>query len=143
MVASLKRWLFVMVGASLLALGFPAQAGTGTAKVTWTAPTQNSDGTAYSNPDGYYVYWGASADKLVKGTACVAPACNRINITAESTLTYTITGLDAGTYAVSVSAYNKLAEESALSAANTFSIARQVVPGTPGSVTVSVTVTAP
>jgi hypothetical protein len=141
---------YAAVAALILLLGFvgaqqlhAAAAGTGTAKISWSAPTANTDGSPYADPDGYYLYWGAAAADLKQGAACVAPACNRVNITAESTVTYTLSGLGAGTYAVAVAAYNKLGVESALSPVKDFTIVKQLVPGSPGTLTISVMVTAP
>jgi hypothetical protein len=45
---------------------------TGSAQLTWTAPTQNTDGSSYSDPAGYQLYSGTSTPPQVK-TRLAAP----------------------------------------------------------------------
>lgn len=138
------REIWLVLCAGLFWFG-AASAGTGSAKIRWTAPTINTDGSAYTNADGYYVYWATSADKIVRGAGCATTTgCNRANVTSELTLEYTITGLDASSYVAAVSAYAKDGAESALTAIVPFSIAKAVIPSAPGGPTiVTVTVTIP
>jgi len=82
-------------------------AGPGTAVLTWTAPTQNTDGSAYTNPGGYWVYRGSS----------VATLAQFRQITNPATLSFTDTTLPAGqTTHYALTAYNAVGAESALSA---------------------------
>ena len=37
---------------------------TGTLEVSWEAPTKNTDGTDYTDPQGYRIYWGESLEAL-------------------------------------------------------------------------------
>lgn len=79
--------------------------GPGTAVLTWTAPTQNTDGSAYTNAGGYWVYRGASSSSLAKA----------VQITNPATLTYTDNNVPAGqTTFWALSAYNSGGTESAL-----------------------------
>lgn len=71
-------------------------ATTGKATVSWTAPTQNTDGTPLTLSDiqGYYVYYGTSATSLT----------NKVQLQGSGTLTYTVTGLTNGTWYFAVAA---------------------------------------
>ena len=68
---------------------------TGSAKLTWTAPTANTNGSALTNLAGYYIYYGTNSASL--GTM--------VNVASSSTLTYTVTGLGAGTWYFAIAAY--------------------------------------
>lgn len=79
----------------------PPPPPSGTAALSWTAPTQNTDGTPIAQPVTYNVYYGTAANALtVKATV--------------STLAYTVTDLPSGTHYFAVSAVAG-GEESALS----------------------------
>lgn len=65
------------------------------ATLSWTAPTQNSDGSALTDLSGYYIYYGTSATSLT----------NMVNISSPSTLSYVVTNLSSGTWYFAVSAY--------------------------------------
>lgn len=79
--------------------------GTGTATVSWSPPTENTDGSPLSNLAGFEIYYGTSQASLT-----------RIVQVAGSTVTsYTITGLTSGTWYFAVSAYNSSGLESSLS----------------------------
>jgi hypothetical protein len=75
----------------------------GTAALTWTAPTQNTDGTPLTNLAGYRVYHGLSASALN----------DVIPVTGTS---YNFTALASGTHYFAVSAYSTAGVGSALSA---------------------------
>lgn len=71
----------------------------GTASLTWTQPTQNTDGTTLTNLAGYKLYYGVDPNNLT----------NTIDIPNGNTLSYTVQGLTAGTlYYFSMSSYNTL-----------------------------------
>jgi hypothetical protein len=73
----------------------PAPASQGSATLTWTAPTSNTDGSALTNLAGYYIYYGTSVGSL----------SNIVNITSPSTLTYVVSNLSAGTWYFAIAAY--------------------------------------
>lgn len=75
------------------------------ALLTWTPPTENTDGSALTNLAGYRVNWGASSTALTQSAQIANPA----------TTTYTISNLTAGTWFFGVKAYTSQGAESALS----------------------------
>ena len=79
--------------------------GDTTARVSWTAPTQNTDGSALTNLASYTIYYGTSATALTQTQAISSPA----------TLTYTFNGLAVGTWYFGVRARNSAGVESDLS----------------------------
>jgi hypothetical protein len=79
----------------------------GTATVSWVAPTENSDGTALTNLAGYIVYYGNSASTLSQEQS--------IEVANPAALNYTITGLGSGTWYFAVISYTTSGEQSALS----------------------------
>jgi hypothetical protein len=90
--------------ALLLALTSPAHAGQ--AILSWVAPTHNVDGTPYTNPGGYRLYW-----------RCVSPTVADVRIAdvPHTVTTYTQTAVpdDGRTCYYSATAYNALGAESA------------------------------
>ena len=80
-------------------------APSGTAVLSWTAPTQNTDGSALTDLAGFRVYHGTSPDALNEMTQLPG---------ADST-TYTFNQLASGTHYFAVAAYNISGVESALS----------------------------
>jgi len=80
-------------------------ATSGTATLTWTAPTTNTDGSALTDLAGYHVYYGTSASAL----------STVIDIANPATTTYTIASLASGTWYFAVNAYTTSGVESALS----------------------------
>ena len=83
----------------------PAPTSKGSATLTWTAPTSNSDGSALTNLAGYHIYYGGSAASL----------SNMINIASPSTLTYLVSNLGTGTWYFAVAAYTNTGLESGMS----------------------------
>jgi Fibronectin type III domain len=63
-------------------------ATTGTATLTWVAPTTNTDGTTVTPLSGYTLYYGTSASSLT----------HSVVVSGSTTTSYTITGLAAGTW---------------------------------------------
>jgi hypothetical protein len=80
-------------------------APTGTAALSWTAPTQNADGSALTDLAGYKVYHGTSASALNE----------IIDVPGVSSTTYTFNLLSSGTHYFAVAAYNSAGINSALS----------------------------
>lgn len=75
------------------------------ATVSWTKPTQNTDGSALTNLAGYAVYYGLSATSL----------STRVNVPDATLTTYVVSSLTPGTYYFAVTAYNTATVESDLS----------------------------
>ena len=78
---------------------------TGTATVSWTPPTENTNGTALTNLAGFKVYYGTSSSSL-----------NQVVQVANAGATnYVLSGLASGTWYFAVTSYTSDGEESALS----------------------------
>lgn len=80
-----------MMSASLSAFSISVAAaavGTGRATISWTAPTQNTDGTPLTNLTGYQLVYGQSADDLSQS----------VSISDPTATTYTISNLGSGTW---------------------------------------------
>jgi hypothetical protein len=78
--------------------------GTGVT-VSWTAPTENVDGTALTDLGGFTLAYGASKDALTK----------TVQIDNPSIDTYVLEDLAPGTYYFGVKAYSASGAESAMS----------------------------
>jgi hypothetical protein len=76
---------------------------TGTATLSWTPPTQNTDGSALTNLAGYRISYGASATELILTVQVSSPGAS----------SYTISNLSPGTYFFAVRAYTSGGTESA------------------------------
>ena len=63
----------------------------GTAVINWTPPTENMDGSALTDLDGYYVSYGRAANQLDE----------RIDITNQGLTTYTVSNLAVSAYTTS------------------------------------------
>ena len=79
-----------------------APAATGSASLSWVAPTENTDGTPISGLAGYHMTHGNSAGAMT-ATVTVADA---------SETSYVVSGLAPGTYYFTVVAYNSLGVDS-------------------------------
>jgi hypothetical protein len=73
-----------------------AAAGTGTATLSWTPPTENSDGTALMDLAGYQVYYGQSQNNLNK----------TVTLNNASLSTYVVENLGSGTWFFALVAVN-------------------------------------
>jgi hypothetical protein len=80
-------------------------ASTGSATLSWVAPTLNTDGTPVTNLTGYHIYYGTSAGAL----------SSLIDVPGAATTEYEISNLSSGTYYFVVMAYNSMGLESAAS----------------------------
>lgn len=80
-------------------------ATTGTATVSWVAPTMNSDGSALTNLAGYTIHYGASPSSLTQ----------TIQITNAAAVSYVVTNLSPGTWYFAVSSYTNTNLQSGLS----------------------------
>ena len=80
-----------------------ASATTGSATLSWTIPTVNTNGTPATNLAGYHIYYGTSPDAL--NTV--------IDVPGAQTTEYEISNLSSGTYYFTVAAYNSAGVDSA------------------------------
>ena len=72
------------------------RSSSGSATLSWAAPSQNTDGSAITNLSGYRIYYGNSAASL--GTM--------IQVSNPGISTYVVDNLPSGTWYFAVSAYN-------------------------------------
>lgn len=79
-----------------------AGTSTGTATVSWTAPTRNSDGTTLTNLAGYKIVYGTSASSLSR----------TVQVSNAGLTRYVIEDLAPGTYYFAVKAYTSTGAES-------------------------------
>jgi hypothetical protein len=80
-----------------------ADASNGAASLTWTPPTQNTDGTTLTNLAGYRIVYGASAAQLTQ----------TIQLTNAGLSSYVVENLAPGTYYFAIRAYTASGAESA------------------------------
>ena len=76
--------------------------GTGSATLSWTAPSENSDGSAITDLAGYRIYHGTSANALV----------DQIQVNNPGVTVYVVEGLPRGTNYFAITAYNSSGAES-------------------------------
>jgi hypothetical protein len=94
------------VSASLPAFAITvSQGANGSAMLSWTPPTQNTDGSSLSNLAGYRVVYGRSSTNLDQ----------TVQIANAGIATYTVTGLASGAWYFAVKAYTTLGSESDVS----------------------------
>lgn len=79
--------------------------GTGTATLSWTPPTSNSDGSSLTNLSGYLVRYGRTASNLDQSVSLDNPSINR----------YVVENLSTGTWYFAVVAVNAAGVTSPLS----------------------------
>ena len=82
-----------------------APPATGSATLSWSVPTQNTDGSALKNLAGYRIYYGTNPVSLTQV----------VTITDVGTTSYQITGLSRGTWYFGIKAYTSAGAESSLS----------------------------
>jgi len=85
--------------------GDATTASTGKATLSWTAPTQDTNGTPITDLAGYNIYYGTSSTTMTKVIAINSPASG----------SYTISNLPSGTWYFAIAAYTAQAVESPLS----------------------------
>lgn len=78
---------------------------TGEARLDWTPPTHNADGTVLTNLAGYRIVYGANPNELV----------HTVQIANPGTRTHTMSGLAAGSYYFAIKSYTSNGTESATS----------------------------
>ena len=77
----------------------------GSASMSWTAPTENTNGTALTDLAGYTIYYGTSSGALT----------DSIQVANASAIGYVVGNLNSGTYYFEVSAYTTAGTQSARS----------------------------
>ena len=101
------------LSASLPAFSLTVQAvALGSATLSWTPPTTNSDGSPLTNLAGYKIYWGPSAGNYPNAVSVMNPGLT----------SYVVGSLVPGTYFFVATAVNSLRAESAFSAPGTKTI---------------------
>ena len=83
-----------------------ATATTGSATVSWAAPTQNSDGSPLANLAGYRIYYGNDSGALNQS----------VQVSGAAATSYVFSALASGTWYFAVSSYTTGGTESARSA---------------------------
>jgi hypothetical protein len=68
---------------------------TASASLTWTAPTENTNGTTLTNLAGYVIKYGSSANAMTQS----------VTIDSPGILSYVLSNLSPGTWYASVTAY--------------------------------------
>jgi hypothetical protein len=81
------------------------QPANGSATLSWTPPTTNTDGSSLTNLAGYRVVYGRSSSSLDQ----------TVQIANAGLSSYTVTGLSSGTWYFAVKAYNANGSESDVS----------------------------
>jgi Putative Ig domain len=89
-----------------------APGGSGSATLSWAAPTENTNGSALTDLAGYHIHYGTSATDLAQ----------EIDVAGATATTYVVSGLAAGTYYFTITAYTAVGTESAYSDLGTKSI---------------------
>ena len=84
----------------------PATPTTGSATVSLTPPTENSNGTALTDLAGMMIYYGTSASNLSQS----------VKVASTTSTSYTISNLPAGTWYFGAMAYTTTGMQSAMSA---------------------------
>ncbi len=84
------------IGPFTIAVKAPVLPTTGSATLSWTEPTENTDGTPITGLAGYHIYYGTSQGSLT----------STITVASATETSYVITGLAPGTYYFTVVAFN-------------------------------------
>jgi hypothetical protein len=88
------------------------QSSNGNATLSWTPPTQNTDGSSLTNLAGYRIVYGRTASSLDQ----------TVQVANAGTSGYTVTGLASGTWYFRVKAYTSSGGESDVSNAGSKTI---------------------
>jgi hypothetical protein len=75
---------------------------TGSAALSWTEPSENTDGTPITGLAGYHIYYGTSQGAMT----------TTITVASATETSYVVTGLAPGTYYFAVVAYNSTGADS-------------------------------
>jgi len=94
------------LSSSLPAFGIAVSAvATGSVTLTWSAPTQNTDGSPLLDLSGYKIYWGTASGSYE----------NSVTLNNPGLTTYVVENLTGGTYYFAATAINSSGVESSLS----------------------------
>jgi hypothetical protein len=85
--------------------GGGGSSSTGSASLSWTAPTRNTDGTPLMDLAGYTIYYGTNPSALTQ----------TVQVANPSAVSYVVSNLSAGTYYFAVVAYTAVGTQSAQS----------------------------
>jgi hypothetical protein len=104
-ISSLGIWGTALIVTALLMISLLGAVTNAYSQVTlsWTPPTQNSDGSSLTDLAGYNVYYGTSSGNYTS------------TINVGNVTTYTFTTLAAGTYYLAVTAYDTSGNQSVYS----------------------------
>ncbi|HEX3945966.1 MAG TPA: fibronectin type III domain-containing protein [Rhizomicrobium sp.] len=80
----------------------PASPTSGSATLSWSVPTQNTDGTPLSDLAGYHIYYGTTEGAWT----------STITVLDASETSYVVSGLASGTYYFTVVAFNEAGSDS-------------------------------
>jgi putative Ig domain-containing protein len=83
----------------------PATSTSGTATLSWTAPTTNTDGSALTDLAGYHIYYGTSPSTMT----------TVIDVANPGAVSYSVSSLSSATWYFAVNAYTTSGLESTLS----------------------------
>ena len=83
----------------------PSGSGVHNLTLTWSAPTDNADGTPLTDLTGYKIRYGTASGNYSQKLILANPGLNR----------YVVDNLGSGTYFFTISAYNQAGTESQLS----------------------------
>ena len=81
----------------------PVSPATGSATLSWTAPTENTDGSPLTDLAGYHIYYGTSAGAWT----------STITILSATETSYVVSSLASGTYYFAIVAFNSEGIDSA------------------------------
>jgi hypothetical protein len=74
----------------------PASPTTGSATLSWSAPTENTDGTPLTDLAGYHIYYGTTNGAWT----------STVTVLDAAETSYVVSGLSSGTYYFTVAAFN-------------------------------------
>ena len=83
----------------------PVPGASGSVKLSWLAPTENTDGSPATELAGYRIYYGTNPNDMTES----------INVVGATSTSYVVDGLATGTYYFTVMAYNSAGFNSGLS----------------------------
>ena len=81
----------------------------GSVTLSWTAPTENEDGSSLTDLDGYNIYWGTTPGSYPES----------VTIDNESISTYVVENISPGTYEFVATSFNQAGVESRYSSSVT------------------------
>jgi hypothetical protein len=102
---------YAIVNVTNVVAGTPAgsssggSTGSGTVSLSWTAPTENANGTALTNLAGYNIYYGTSTSAMT----------SRISISTVGVQSYMVDNLSSGNWYFALTSVNSAGVESGLS----------------------------